>query len=47
MTANERIFELAKAYYPRLWRAERLRALVDAGKLTQAQADEIMSTKEG
>ena len=46
MTANERIFELAKAYYPRLWSAERINALVAASKLTQAQADEIMSTKE-
>jgi len=36
------VYELAKAYYPRLWSAERIEALVAAGKLTQAQAQEIM-----
>jgi len=30
-------FEMAKAYYPRLWSIERLRALVEAGKLTEAE----------
>lgn len=34
--------ELARKYYPRLWPAERLAALVAAGKLTQAEVDEIM-----
>lgn len=34
---------MAKDYYARgLWSAERIKALVAAGKLTQAQADEIM-----
>ena len=37
------IYEMAKKYYPRLWSIERLKALVSAGKLTQEQADEIMS----
>ncbi len=36
------VYELAKAYSPRLWSAERIEALVAAGKLTQAQAQEIM-----
>lgn len=40
------IFELAKHYYPRLWSAERIKALAAAGKLTQQQADEIIETKE-
>lgn len=40
------IYELAKTYYPRLWSAERINALVAAGKLTQQQADEIVNTKE-
>ena len=34
-------FELAKKYYPRLWDAARLDALVAAGKLTPEQAAEL------
>ncbi len=34
--------EMAKKYYPRFWGKERLEALVQAGKLTRAQADEVM-----
>lgn len=34
--------ELAKKYYPRLWSRERIEALVAAGRLTPAQAEEIM-----
>ncbi len=41
------VYEKAKQYYPRLWSAERIKALVDAGKLTQEQADEIMGKEEG
>lgn len=40
------VFELAKKYYPRLWSRERIQALAEAGKLTQAEAGEIL-TKEG
>lgn len=36
------VYEMVKTYYPRLWSAERIRALVAAGKLTQEQAEEIM-----
>ena len=36
------VFELAKRYYPRLWDAGRIRALVEAGRLTQWEAQEIM-----
>lgn len=36
------VLELAKKYYPRLWGKERIDALVDAGKLTEAEAAEIM-----
>ena len=39
-------YELAKKYYPRLWSAERISALVKAGKLTQQQADEIVGGEE-
>jgi len=34
--------ELAQKYYPRLWSAERIHALVAAGRLTQAEADMVM-----
>lgn len=39
------VFEMAQAYYPRLWNESRLAALVDAGKLTQAEADRIRAEK--
>ncbi len=41
------VYDMAKQYYPRLWSAERIKALVAAGKLTQAQAGEIMGEEEG
>ena len=45
------VYELAKKYYPRLWGAERINALVEAGRLSRAEADEITavenSTEEG
>lgn len=34
-------YELAKKYYPRLWSAERIDALVEAGKLTAKEAEII------
>ena len=37
------VFELAKQYYPRLWIRERLEALVAAGKLTEAQYEELIN----
>jgi len=39
------IFELAKQYYPRLWTRERIEALAAAGKLTAAEAKEILEAK--
>ena len=41
------VYEMAKTYYPRLWSIDRLRALLDAGKLTQAEYDELTKTSEG
>ena len=40
------VFELAKKYYPRLWNKERILALVEAGRLTQAQANQILKEEE-
>ncbi|WP_283673055.1 XkdX family protein [Butyricicoccus sp. Marseille-Q5471] len=34
-------FEMAKLYYPRLWSKARLDALLAAGKLTQAEYDQL------
>ena len=34
-------YEMAKKYYPRLWSKERLLALVQAEKLTEAEYKEI------
>lgn len=35
------VFEMAKRYYPRLWDKSRLEALVAAGRLTEAEYQEI------
>lgn len=37
------VYELAKQYYPALWSAERIAALIAAGRLTQEEADAIMT----
>lgn len=37
------IYEMALKYYPRLWDEKRLNALVEAGRLTKAQAKKIIS----
>lgn len=35
------VYEMAKKYYPRLWSINRLDALLSAGKITQAEYEEI------
>lgn len=40
------VFEMAKKYYPRLWDKPRLDKLVEAGKLTEAERDEIIKGKD-
>ena len=35
-------FELAKKYYPLLWDDKRIKALFDAGKLTEGEYKEIV-----
>lgn len=37
---------MALRYYPRLWDKQRLAALVEAGRLTQAEMDEITKSEE-
>ena len=37
------VYDMAELYYPRLWDKARLEALVAAGRLTQAEMDEIIS----
>lgn len=39
------VFELAKKYYPRLWDRQRIKTLVTAGRLTPAEADELLEEK--
>ena len=36
-------FEMAQKYYPRLWDAERIKALYDAGKLTEKEYKSIIN----
>lgn len=41
------VYEMAQKYYPRLWNADRIEALVAAGKLTKAEAEKIkVASKE-
>lgn len=40
------VYEMAKAYYPRLWDKSRLKALVAAGRMTEAEMEEIINNKE-
>lgn len=35
------VFEMAKNYYPRLWDINRIKQLVEAGKITPEQYKEI------
>lgn len=39
------VYELAQKYYPRLWDRERLEALLAAGRLTQAEFDQLVGEK--
>lgn len=36
------VLEMAKLYYPRLWGEVRIRALVEAGRLTEIEAEEVL-----
>lgn len=40
-------YEMAAGYYPRLWDEHRLALLVQVGRLTQAEADQIMYAAKG
>lgn len=40
------VFEMAKKYYPRLWDENRLRQLVDAGRLTEDEYQAIVGGAE-
>lgn len=40
------VYELARKYYPRLWDRERLEALLAAGRLTQAEFDQLVGATE-
>ncbi len=41
------VFEMAKMYYPRLWNEERIRALVEAGRMTEEETREILESSSG
>lgn len=36
------VLEMARLYYPRLWSEERIRALVEAGRLSNEEAEEVL-----
>lgn len=40
------VFEMAKQYYPRLWSRERLQALLQAGKLTEGEFNELTAAEK-
>ena len=39
------VYEMAQKYYPRLWPAERIEALYEAGKLTEEEYIKITGTE--
>lgn len=39
------VFEMAKRYYPRLWDESRILALVQAGRLTESEGQEILESR--
>lgn len=40
------VYELAQKYYPRLWDKARLEALLAAGRLTQAEFDQLVDAEK-
>ena len=40
------VYELAKKYYPRLWDRERLEALLEAGRLSQSEFDQLVGAEK-
>lgn len=40
------VYELAQKYYPRLWDRERLEALLAAGRLSQAEFDQLVEAEK-
>lgn len=40
------VYEMAQKYYPRLWDKERLEALLAAGRLTQAEFDQLVGAEK-
>lgn len=39
------VYEMAKMYYPRLWDEARIRALMEAGRLTETEGQEILESR--
>ncbi len=39
-------YETAKKYYPRLWDIDRIKALLAAGKITQAEYEKIINRED-
>lgn len=39
------VYEMVKKYYPRLWDIERINALYKAGKLTEQEYKDIVTTE--
>lgn len=40
------VYEMAQKYYPRLWDRERLEALLAAGRLSQEEFDQLVTSTE-
>ena len=39
-------YEMAKKYYPKLWNEERIKALYEAGKLTEEEYNSLINGNE-
>lgn len=40
------VYEMAKKYYPRLWDADRIKALYEAGKLTEEEYNSLITNEK-
>lgn len=45
MTEKKTAFEMAKEYYPRLWSADRIKALYEKDLLTEEEYELIINNK--
>ena len=46
MATKKTVYEMTKEYYLKLWNADRIKALYEAGKLTEKEYNTLTNSKE-